>query len=42
VVSFASEESLRGMLSSAGFVDMERFFTAYFHGGWIARVQSSQ
>jgi tRNA (cmo5U34)-methyltransferase len=38
VVSFASEESLRGLLSTAGFTDMERFFTAYFYGGWIARM----
>jgi tRNA (cmo5U34)-methyltransferase len=37
VVSFASEDSLRGLLSTGGFADMERFFTAYFYGGWIAR-----
>jgi hypothetical protein len=39
VVSFASEDSLRGLLSAAGFIEMERFFTAYFYGGWIARLQ---
>lgn len=38
VVSFASEESLRDLLSTASFVEMERFFTAYFYGGWIARA----
>jgi tRNA (cmo5U34)-methyltransferase len=38
VVSFASEESLRSLLSSAGFSDMERFFTAYFYGGWMTHL----
>ncbi|MBI3248769.1 MAG: hypothetical protein HYZ50_19885 [Deltaproteobacteria bacterium] len=37
VVSFASEESLRALLATAGFVEMERFFTAYFYGAWVAR-----
>ena len=40
VVSFASEDSLRGLLSTAGFVDMERFFTAYFYSGWITRLHA--
>ncbi|MGE0824025.1 MAG: class I SAM-dependent methyltransferase [Candidatus Binatia bacterium] len=39
VVSFPTEDSLCRLLSTAGFVDMERFFTAYFYGGWIARLQ---
>ena len=38
VVSFASEESLRSLLASAGFLDMERFFTAYFYGGWTTHL----
>lgn len=38
VVSFASEESLQGLLATAGFTGMERFFSAYFYGGWIARL----
>jgi tRNA (cmo5U34)-methyltransferase len=37
VVSFPSEGSLRELLATAGFVEMERFFTAYFYGGWVAR-----
>lgn len=40
VVSFATEDRLRGLLSTAGFTDVERFFTAYFYGGWIARLSS--
>ncbi|MBM4255002.1 MAG: hypothetical protein FJ147_03805 [Deltaproteobacteria bacterium] len=40
VVSVASEESLRNLLSSAGYIDMQRFFAAYFYGGWIARFVS--
>jgi tRNA (cmo5U34)-methyltransferase len=39
VISFPSEDSLRTLLSQAGFGDMERFFTAYFYGGWITRLQ---
>jgi tRNA (cmo5U34)-methyltransferase len=40
VVSFASEGSLRELLSTAGFADMKGFFTAYFYGGWIARLSA--
>ena len=40
VVSFPSEEHLRNLLATAGFADMERFFTAYFYGGWIANLQA--
>lgn len=39
VVSFTSEDSLRELLLTTGFVEMERFFSAYFYGGWIARLQ---
>jgi tRNA (cmo5U34)-methyltransferase len=38
VVRFPSEEHLRGLLSTAGFVNMERFFTAYFYSAWVARL----
>lgn len=40
VVSFASEDHLRGLLATAGFLEMERFFSAYFYGGWIARLSA--
>jgi tRNA (cmo5U34)-methyltransferase len=40
VVSFGSEESLQDLLATAGFGDMQRFFTAYFYGGWVIRLQS--
>jgi hypothetical protein len=36
-VSFASEDNLRGLVFTAGFADMERFFIAYSYSGWIAR-----
>nr|QST87833.1 putative class I SAM-dependent methyltransferase [uncultured organism] len=39
VVCFPSEERLRDLLATAGFVDLERFFSAYFYGGWIARLR---
>jgi tRNA (cmo5U34)-methyltransferase len=39
VVSFRSEERLQDLLSTAGFGDMQRFFTAYFYGAWVARFQ---
>jgi len=42
VVSFRSEEHLRDLLVTAGFGDMQRFFTAYFYGGWVARLQWTQ
>lgn len=40
VVSFPTEDSLRALLSQAGFADLERFFTAYFYGGWVTRLQA--
>ncbi len=40
VVRFSSEGALRDLLSGAGFVDLQRFFTAYFYGGWMARLRS--
>lgn len=40
VVSFPTEASLQALLSHAGFADLERFFTAYFYGGWVTRLQA--
>jgi tRNA (cmo5U34)-methyltransferase len=40
VMSFPSEDSLRTLLSQVGFADLERFFTAYFYGGWVTRLQA--
>ena len=40
VVKFPSEEHLRQLVATVGFTDMERFFTAYFYGGWVARLQA--